>query len=175
MAHAEITKADGSSESITEFNGGIAMELDQRTALSMEVTVLNKNFSVFFSFIPRLYYVLPWRLRLIPEVHQNDDEYLEEIECLDEEEVKEIEAQEAQVGSTQLEAAMSFANSNMWLLGFQHILSRNLSLGYNFDTSLIPVRNARIQRYRNCFMLRHDISKEAATRLSYTNTKRVCK
>ena len=100
MAHAEITKEDGSSESITEFNGGIAMELDQRTALSMEVTVLNKNFSVFFSFIPRLYYVLPWRLRLIPELNQTDDEYLEEIEHLDEEEVKEIEAQEAQVGST---------------------------------------------------------------------------
>ena len=57
----------------------------------MEVVVLNQNFSTFFSFVPRLYYVLPWRLRLVPELNQNDEEYLEEIEGLDEEEVKEIE------------------------------------------------------------------------------------
>ena len=66
----------------------------------MEVIVLNKQFSVFFSFVPRLYYVLPWRLRLAPEFDKSSEEYLEEIEDLDEEEVKEIETQEAQVGST---------------------------------------------------------------------------
>ena len=66
----------------------------------MEVIVLNKQFSVFFSFVPRLYYVLPWRLRLVPELDKSSEEYLEEIEGLDEEEVKEIETQESQVGST---------------------------------------------------------------------------
>ena len=69
---------------------------------------------------------------------------------------------------------MSFANSNMWLIGFQHIITRNLSFGYNFDLSSIPVRQARIERQRNAFMLRHDVSKELATRISYTNTNRIC-
>ena len=50
----------------------------------MEVVVLNKNFSVFFSFVPRFYYVLPWRYRLISKA---EEDYQEEVAELDEEEV----------------------------------------------------------------------------------------
>jgi len=70
---------------------------------------------------------------------------------------------------------MAFSNTSMWLLGCQHILSRNLSFGYNFDSSFIPVNRHGVQRFRNAFMLRHDISKELASRISYTNIQRHCK
>ena len=60
------------------------MELNRQTAMSLEVVTLNKNFSVFFSLVPRIYYVLPWRYRLVPMDNQSD-EYLEEIAELDEE------------------------------------------------------------------------------------------
>lgn len=96
MAHAKITEKNGSSQSITEYNGGVSLQLDRRTALSVEVVALNKNFSVFFSFVPRLYYILPWQLRLVPEVSLADDEqFQEEVKDLTEEEVAEIETQEA--------------------------------------------------------------------------------
>ena len=60
----------------------------------MEVFVLNKNMSVFFSFVPRFYYILPWRLRLVPKSFQEadqdddvdgniDDEHLDEEEKRD--------------------------------------------------------------------------------------------
>ena len=32
----------------------------------MEISVQNKGMSVFFKLIPKVYYVLPWRFRLIP-------------------------------------------------------------------------------------------------------------
>mmetsp|Transcript_9963 Transcript_9963/g.12458 ORF Transcript_9963/g.12458 Transcript_9963/m.12458 type:complete len:94 (-) Transcript_9963:1462-1743(-) len=67
MSHAAITQKDGSTESITEFNGGVKMELNQRASMTMEVFVLNKNMSVFFSMVPKLYFILPWQLRLIPK------------------------------------------------------------------------------------------------------------
>ena len=82
---------------------------------------------------------------------------------------------ESQVGSTMLEGGISLANSRMWMLGCSHLLTRNLSIGYNFEQSLIPIRIARVCRTKNSFMLRHDVSKEVATRISYTNIARSAK
>ena len=66
MSHAAVTQDDGSTESITEFNGGVNVEFNERASMTMEVFVLNKNMSVFFSFIPKFYYILPWQIRLVP-------------------------------------------------------------------------------------------------------------
>jgi len=74
MAHARVTKPDGSTQDITEYNGGVSFELSRGTALAMEVGVINQNFRIFFSFTPRFYYILPWRLRLIPQVNPAEDE-----------------------------------------------------------------------------------------------------
>lgn len=67
------------------------MELSRQTAMTMEASVLNKDTSIFFSFVPRLYYVLPWKFRLIPENTQTAEEYQEEIEELDDEERRDLE------------------------------------------------------------------------------------
>lgn len=66
----------------------------------MEISVQNKGMSVFFKLIPKVYYVLPWRFRLIPNellVQQDQDEEDKEREekSDDKEEVRrEIELQE---------------------------------------------------------------------------------
>ena len=129
--------------------------------------------SVFFSFVPRLYYILPWRLRLIPDYSSQMD-LEEEGEDLTEEEKREIEQDESHAGSTMLEGSFSIANSRMWMLGLSHILTRKISVGYNFEQSLVPVRQARIDRKKHNFMVRHDVSKETSTRISYSLTHRHC-
>lgn len=54
----------------------------------MEAFIINKNMSVFFSFVPRLYYILPWRLRLVPESSRVEEDEVDssEEEDLDEDE-----------------------------------------------------------------------------------------
>ena len=66
MSHANITNKNGNTESVTEFNGEISVEVSKQAAVSMEVTVLNKNMKVLFIMVPRIYYMLPWRFRLFP-------------------------------------------------------------------------------------------------------------
>ena len=98
----------------------------------------------------------------------------EEGENLTEEEKREIEQDESHAGSTMLEGSFSIANSRMWMLGLSHILTRKISVGYNFEQSLVPVRQARIDRKKHNFMVRHDVSKETSTRVSYSLTHRHC-
>ena len=66
MSHAAVTQKTGKTDSITEFNGGINLDLNKHSSMTMEVFVLNKNMSVFFSLVPKIYYILPWRFRLVP-------------------------------------------------------------------------------------------------------------
>ena len=66
MAHAAVTKDSGATETITEFNGGINYQMSKLASMTLEVFVLNKQMSVFFSMVPKFYYILPWKLRLIP-------------------------------------------------------------------------------------------------------------
>jgi len=40
--------------------------------MTIETFVLNKNMSVFFSLVPKLYYILPYRIRLVPEIRTSD-------------------------------------------------------------------------------------------------------
>ena len=72
MSHAPVTSKDGITDSITEFNGGFKFDLSQGASMTIETFVLNKNMSVFFSLVPKLYYVLPYRIRLVPEIRSDD-------------------------------------------------------------------------------------------------------
>ena len=90
MSHAAVTTKDGTTECITEFNGGFKFDLTQGTTLTLETFVLNKNMSVFFSMIPKLYYIVPYRLRLIPDL-RSDEQVIEEMEDLDDDEKREIQ------------------------------------------------------------------------------------
>ena len=114
MAHANITNRNGKTESVTEFNGEISIEVSKQAAVSMEVCVLNKNMKVIFLMVPRIYYMLPWRFRLFPrpikkpleaEAEESEDEDEEEKESK-----REVEMKEDQVGSTQLEGGALYAN-----------------------------------------------------------------
>ena len=82
--------------------------------------MLNKNKAIFFMIYPRLYYTLPFRLRLLSnEMKRNEDE-----ESAD------------HVGSTQLEAACSFgAQARRMLFGVSHILTDRITAGYNFQVN----------------------------------------
>ena len=76
----------------SDFRSGIEFELGHNSQLNLQTQVLNKNKAIFFMIYPRLYYTLPFRLRLLSnEMKRNEDE-----ESVD------------HVGSTQLEAACSF-------------------------------------------------------------------
>ena len=76
----------------SDFRSGIEFELGHNSQLNLQTQVLNKNKAIFFMIYPRLYYTLPFRLRLLGnDMKRNEDE-----ESVD------------HVGSTQLEAACSF-------------------------------------------------------------------
>lgn len=179
MATAAVSKDDGTTETITEFNGGINYEMSKRTAITLEAFVLNKKMSVFVSFVPKFYYILPWQLRLIPKSKtvevEEDTSSDEEVDSDNEDYVEAMRQREVSIGSTMLEGGVSMANSRMWMLGCSHLLTRSLTFAYNFERSLIPVRSAKVYRYKNAVMLRHDVSKEVTTSISYTRIGRRCK
>ena len=89
MAHANITNRHGKTESVTEFNGEISIEVSKQAAVSMEVCVLNKNMKVIFLLVPRLYYMLPWRFRLFPRPVKKPSEGDDAEESEEDEEEKE--------------------------------------------------------------------------------------
>ena len=92
LTHRRETKVDGEHKSLTEFIGGFEVELDQSKAINMQIQVLNARMSIFFFLLPRVFYVLPWQIRLLPEFiytskpKQNDQESDDEMDSKKDEE-----------------------------------------------------------------------------------------
>lgn len=70
---------------------------------------------------------------------------------------------------------MSLANSRMLMFGVSHLLTSSISAAFNYEQSLIPIRNARLCRAKKTFLLRHDVSKEVSTRFSFSRISRSSK